>query len=413
MASFTASTAPMASFIASNDPTATSTAALPSDSPNTAPRATIAALDVANAPLPSGAAIALEFAKFQAGWLANRKSSCNALRCKAISARNDSVNSGKFVQAPVADPALVCKLLKEVRVALDPILPQGPMFIITDYKTAKSDAAKGSYGLTTWGATFVGRPCQSTKEWWHEPTCPATTKKNRVAMFLYAKYCNSDWVIAPILALLLRELLPWLPTAAVEPVEPLEGTHAVNNTDALTAAAEAAEEAEEAEEALLDASSVTQAAYAASQLVSMPELAAAVDTSHVAAAQVEVGVVEFPADPTLPVYQFLDDHGGKQFMRSKTAEVFNCISLITTSNGNETGARAKHVRLVDIVRGFEVADPDMSHHKLQVVDVDVCMFLLFRNAKLRRLTREFDTAVDECQRRVMALLQSSQTGTAP
>ena len=135
-------------------------------------------------------------------------------------------------------------------------------------------------------------------------------------------------------------------------------------------------------------------------------------TPHGAAARVDVGVVEFPADPTLPVYQFLDDRGDKQFMRSKTAEVFNCISLITTSNGhgksNEKGARAGHVRLVDIVRGFEVADPEKTHHKLQVVDVDVCMFLLFRNAKLRRLTNEFDTAVDECQKRVMASLQCTQ-----
>ena len=318
--------------------------------------------------------MAAQFEKFRSGWLANRKSSCASLLRKAgLHVAPDKRE--RTLQPLQVNPALVCTVLKAVRVALDPVLPPAPMFVLTDYKTANSDANNGSFGLTTWGATFVRQPCRNVKEWWHEPTCPKTEKVKRIAMFLFAKYCNSDWVIAPVLALLLRELLPW-PSARD--------------------------------------------------------------------AEAAVGVVEFPADPTLPVYQFLDESGNKQFMRSKTAEAFHCVRL---GSGREDSGREEHdasppaentkregkaegkeagqekegeegeegegkerpkFAVVDIVRGFHVADKEKTNHKLVPVDVDLALFLLFRNAKMRRLTDVFEAALDDCQKRVMAVLAAQK-----
>ena len=314
------------------------------------------------AELPTAAAMAAEFAKFRKGWLANRKSCCASLLRKA-----DLHN--RELQVLQVTSTLVCAVLKVVRAAMERVLPPGPMFIITDYKTAASDHNNGSIGLTTWGATFVRQPRKNTQEWWHEPTCPKTEKSKRIAMFLYAKYCNSDWVLAPVVALLLRELLPW-----------------ASSQDAAAA----------------------------------------------------VGLVEFPVDPTLPVYQFLDENGGKQFMRSKTADVFHCVRLgqgVEASQEpiSEAASEAEYKRqqqlgqppesethlgqtpqsgpnkspkfaVVDVVTGFQIADPNKTNHKLEPVDVDLALFLLFRNAKLRRMTDSFDAALDDCQKRAMAVL---------
>ena len=60
--------------------------------------------------------------------------------------------------------------------------------------------------------------------------------------------------------------------------------------------------------------------------------------------------------------------------------------------------------VVDVVTGFHIADPNKTNHKLEPVDVDLALFLLFRNAKLRRMTDSFDAALDDCQKRAMAVL---------
>ena len=262
------------------------------------------------------AAVAAEYEKFCTGWLRNRKESCAALRAKhwCIGSVQPDV--------PTVAAQVVCEVLKVAREALEPVLPPGPMFVLTDYRTAATDAEKGSFGLTVWGATFVSAPVRTPRDWWYKETCPVANKQTRISMYLYAKYCNCDWVFAPVIAFFLRELLPW-----PSPAE----------------------------------------------------------------ANAAVGVAEFPIYPSLPIYQFADASGERQYMRSKNSEVFNCIRLGTST-------------LVDVVQGFQVADPQATHHALTPVDVELSLFLLYRNAKNRRLVEVFDRAMDVCQKGVAKLL---------
>lgn len=122
-------------------------------------------------------------------------------RCKALRKKWETK------RAPKVTAKLFRFLLKSVRSTLEPLLPPSPMFVITDYSTAKTDPKKGSIGLTSWAATMMNTPVPREK-WWHH-TCPTTPTTTQDSMYEYAKYVNADWVIAPIFAFFLRHLYPW------------------------------------------------------------------------------------------------------------------------------------------------------------------------------------------------------------
>jgi hypothetical protein len=261
---------------------------------------------------------AAAYAAFQKGWMANRRLNCDRLLAKWQATGQE---------APKLTAGLARDILKIVRTALAPVLPSSPMFVLTDYATAKTDSAKGRVGLTSWAATFRNRPVESVEEWWHDPTCPKTDRRTKASMFLYAKYCNADWIIAPVMALLLRRLLPWKTRAE---------------------------------------------------------------------AHKTVAVMEHPVYPSLPVYQFMVN-GEKKFMRSKDAECFNILRV-----GPHT--------VLDVVRGIELANKAGAMDALRTIDVDLAIFLLYRNAKARRLVEVFDQAIDQCQRLVFKRLRDGKNG---
>jgi hypothetical protein len=374
--------------------------------------------------LPTVASIEGKVAQFCKGWLANRKDSIRALGRKTFATNSTASPSPVAPLSPAASPspaahlsnvlaafvtpALVCAVVKVVRKALDPVLPPGPMFVITDCKTARSDPGKGTFGLTAWGATFVAQPCKTVNEWWHEPTCPKLPKAQRTSMFLYAKYCNSDWVIAPVVALLLQNLLPW----SIEQ----EGKEESKERESKEQKSKEQESKEQESKVEGKASVETATATNADSNESKNAGAEAEPRAEPRAetrAKAAVSVVEFPADPTLPVYQFVDKQGNKQMMRSKETDVFNCVRLGQHDDALEhtlDNARHHHhhplprFATVDVVRGFEIADTEQTNHKLVPVDVDLACFLLFRNAKARRCTDVFEAALDVCQKQVAALL---------
>jgi len=99
-----------------------------------------------------------------------------------------------------------------------------------------------------------------------------------------------------------------------------------------------------------------------------------------------VQVLEFPIDHTLPVYQF-EINGEKKYMASKDAICFNVVQLDAALAMDTVRKMPMNVRAIK--RGDAVV-PE--------VDPDFTLFLLRRNAKMRRLTEVFDAALDKCQR---------------
>jgi hypothetical protein len=254
-----------------------------------------------------------DFATFQKGWLHNRTERQTVLRAKWQDPTSKC--------APKLTHRVAVDLLWIVRSCLEPLFRPSPMFIITDHDTAGS--GKMTIGLTVWGATATKTPVLTADEWYHE-TCPDISKQQKDNMYRFARYVNTDWIVAPVLAFLLRNLLPW---------------------------------ASEAE---------------AAKLVVLAEMA---------------------APSTLPVLQFAGEGEEKIFVNMQLTGQFNCLQLHRTL-------------VVDMIQGGTLDRENRRKAKIAPADIALTLFLLHRNAKLRRLTEVFDTCFDKCQRMVWKRLRN-------
>lgn len=81
---------------------------------------------------------------------------------------------------------------------------QTPKFIVTNFATS-SDATNSTLQLTSWACTEVGKKITNPHQFVHSKTCAKKpAKRTKEVMHRLASRIDNDWIVVPVLALMMR-----------------------------------------------------------------------------------------------------------------------------------------------------------------------------------------------------------------
>ena len=258
--------------------------------------------------------------------------------------------AGKFAdQKPLTpkqvSPDWVRKMQTLAYKALNMIEYQTPKFVVTNFATS-TDIKNSTLQLTSWACTDVGRKITNPQQFVYSKTCTKKpARRTKEVMHRIATRVDNDWIVIPILALLLR--------LATSPSPEVFETAAHETIDAVTKA-----------EFDLEVDMVMTGRQ-------MQFLRDEGQNGHIGLLEIDM--------PQMPVLQFAHPETGQPMHKSITRDSHN-RKLNALRVGN---------RLLDPIHGNMLK----GKSRAELLDVDLTIFLLLNWFKQMKHAETFESTL--------------------